>query len=106
MSRERQRARSAREQARRREVEVAAQRRASRAKRQELRARLTPSLPRRKRRYGALSTLELVRLVLVFAGVQAAGWIFLPAVRSRLAVAVLTLACLAVFVRTRRSPSR
>ena len=80
--------------------------RARAAHRAALRQRLVPSMPRGRRRFGALSTLELVRLVLVFVGVQALAWLYLSDLRTRLVVAVLTLACLAVLVTTRRRSSR
>jgi hypothetical protein len=102
----RRRAREARQEARRREVEAAAVRRERLARRKAARARLTPTLPRRRKRYGALSTVALVELALVFVAVQVAGWWLLDEPRLRLVLPVLTLASLAVLVRTRRRTRR
>jgi hypothetical protein len=106
VSKERARAREARAEQRRREVEAAAAARARRESRAALRARVTPTLPRRRRRYDSLSGLAWARLVLVFAAVQALAWAFVPGYAPRAAVAVLTLASLAVVVTTRRRPAR
>lgn len=91
---------------RRVEVEEAARRRAKAARRADLKARVVPELPRRRRRYGALSTLARVQLVALFLFVQLGAWLFLSSWRLRFAVALLTVAVLLVAVKTRRSPSR
>jgi uncharacterized membrane protein YbaN (DUF454 family) len=106
MSKERQRARAAREVARQAEVAAAARRRNRQGRRAVLLSRVTPTVPRRRRRYGALPARVWFRLVVAFGVVQALSWWFLPGVGQRLSVAVLTLAVLLVLVRTRRSPAR
>jgi Flp pilus assembly protein TadB len=106
LAKDRQRAREARQAARRRELETAAARRERLARRQAARTRLTPSLPRRRRRYGALSTFALVKLLLVFLAVQVGAHLLEADLRVRLVVAVVTLASLAVLVRTRRRTPR
>jgi hypothetical protein len=103
---QRRRAREARQAARRREVQAAAVRRERLARRQAARARLTPTLPRRRKRYGALSTRDLASLALVFLAVQVAVWWLADDLRLRFVLAVLTLASLAVLVRTRRRTPR
>ena len=101
MSRERQKARAAREVARRVEVEQAARQR----ERATSRRALAPKLPARtrRRRYGALPARVRYQVVVSFLVVQAVGWYFLPGTGARLSLAVLTAACLAVLVITRRS---
>jgi hypothetical protein len=106
VSRQRARDREAREATRRAEVEEAARRRAKAEARQERRARLTPTIPKRRRRYGALTTRELSQLVAVFFAVQAVALLFLESWKSRAGLAVLTLAVLLVAAATRRSTSR
>jgi uncharacterized membrane protein len=104
VSKERARAREARTAARRAEVEAAARRRAKAEQRQQLRGRL--ALPKRRRRYGALTDRELAQLVAVFLGVQVVASLFVASWRARAGVAVLTLAVLLVLAATRRSTSR
>ena len=106
MSKERARAREAREAARRREVEEAARRRERAQSRAALRSKLTPSLPRRHRRFGALSTLALVQLTSGYLALQAALWVVFPSYRTRLGLALVSLAFLLVLVRTRKRPAR
>jgi Flp pilus assembly protein TadB len=106
VSKERARARAARQEARRQEVEAAAASRARRERRDALRRTLTPTLPRRRRRFDSLTTRAWAQLVLVFAAVQAVVWFFVPGYGPRAAAAVLTLASLAVIVTTRRRPVR
>lgn len=98
MSKERARARQTRLQARAIEVEQAARRQA----RRDRRAALVPALPvRRRRRYGALPTVVLARLVLLWFAVQGLALPFLSGLGPRFAFGVLTAACLAVYVRAR-----
>ena len=101
MSRERQKARAAREVARQVEVEQAARKRQRATRRQAV----VPKLPARtrRRRYGALPARVRYQVVVSFLVVQAVGWYFLPGSGARLSLAVLTAACLAVLVITRRS---
>jgi hypothetical protein len=106
VSKERQRAREAREAERRRAVEQAARRRERQAVRAQLRTRLTPTLPRRRRRFGSLSTLALVQLTVGWLGLQAALWVVFPSYRTRFGLAVVTLGFLLVLVRTRKRPAR
>jgi len=106
VSKERQRARAARQETRRREVEAAAAARARRDRQAGLRQRLRPSLPKRRRRYDSLTARQWAQLVLSFFVTQVLGWMLLPGLAQRAALVVLTLACLLVIVRTRRSPSR
>ena len=106
MSKERQRAREARQEARCREVEAAAEKRARREKRAALREGLKPSIPRRKRRFGQLSTRALAQLAAVYLAVQAVFWFFVPALKTRAALAVISLAFLLVLVRTRERTPR
>lgn len=106
MSQERKRAREAREAARRRHLETAAASRARQARRSEVRDRLRPSLPRRRRRFGQLSTLARLQVAGLYLGVQVLTWVFVPDLRTRLALAVVSLAFLAILVRTRKRPSR
>jgi hypothetical protein len=104
VSRERQKARAAREAARLAEVEAAARKRARKAKVQGL----VPSVsrPRRRRRYGALPLRMRFQAVVAFFVVQALAWYFLHGFGARFSVAVLTAACLLVLVNTRRSTPR
>jgi hypothetical protein len=104
VSRERQKARAAREAARRAEVEAAARARARKAKVQGLVPSV--SLPRRRRRYGALPTRTLARLFVVWAVVQVVAWRLLSGLGARFSVAVITAACILVLVNTRRSTPR
>ncbi|MDP9182103.1 MAG: hypothetical protein M3P04_04930 [Actinomycetota bacterium] len=106
MTKERARAREARQDARRREVEAAAAQRAKRDKRAAIREQLTPAIPKRKRRFGSLSTLARLQVLALYLGVQGAFWLFVPDLRTRLALAVVTLAFLLVLVRTRKRPDR
>lgn len=105
MSRERQKARAARQAARRAEVEVAARARQRQARRAARRKALVPSVtvPRRRRRYGALPLSEVLRLCAIFAATQVVVWFFLPGLATRISLAILTAACLLVYVNTRRS---
>jgi Flp pilus assembly protein TadB len=102
VSQERKRAREAREAARRRHLETAATSRMRQARRAEVRDRLRPSLPRRRRRFGQLSTLGLVQVVALYLAVQALIWLFVPRMATRIGLAVVTLGFLAVLVRTRK----
>jgi len=106
VSKDRQRARAARQEARRHEVAAAASARARRERRAALRQSLTPALPRRRRRFGSLTGRQRFQLVTAFLTVQAATWWLLPGWASRGALAVLTLAVLAVVATTRRRPAR
>jgi hypothetical protein len=106
VSHERQRAREARQAARRAEVETAAARREKTARRAAVRSRLAPTVRRRRRRFGALSTWARVRLVLLFFAIQALAWPFVTSHGARFSLAVLTIASELVYVRTRRSPAR
>jgi Flp pilus assembly protein TadB len=109
MSKERQRARQAREAARQAELKAAAERRVKQARRAELRARLTPSVPTRptrRRRYGALSHRELGQLAAVFVAVQVVVYVLTDGLEARLGLALLTLAVLAVVGTTRKSTHR
>jgi Flp pilus assembly protein TadB len=102
VSQERKRAREAREAARRQHLETAAANRARQARRAEVRDRLRPSLPRRRRRFGQLSTWALVRVVALWLAVQVLIWLFVPGTQARLGLAVVSLGFLAVLVRTRK----
>jgi hypothetical protein len=104
VSKERQKARAAREAARAAEVVAAAKRR----ERSVRRKALVPSvaLPKRRRRYGQLPLEQVIRLVVVFFAVQAVVWFFFGDVRARISLAVLTAAVLLVHVSTRRSTTR
>ena len=104
MSKERQKARAAREAARVAEIAAAARKRDRAARRKAL----VPSvaLPKRRRRYGQLPLEQLVRLVVLFFAVQAVVWFFFDDVRARISLAVLTAAVLLVHVSTRRSTTR
>ena len=104
MSKERQKARAAREEARRFEVEAAARKREKAARRKSLVPAV--SVPRRRRRYGALPTSEILRLVVVFVAMQVVIWFFLPGLAARISIAILTAACMLVYVNTRRSTTR
>jgi Flp pilus assembly protein TadB len=106
VSRERARAREARQEARRREVEAAATKRAKRERRAAVREQLKPTLPRRKRRFGQLSTSALVQIAAVYLTVQAVFWLLVPDLRTRFALAVVSLGFLLVLVRTRKRPDR
>ena len=102
MSQERKRAREARQAARRRELETAAAHRARQARRAEVRDRLRPSLPRRRRRFGQLTTRGLAQVVGLWLAVQGLVWLFVPRTATRLGLAVVSLGFLAVLVRTRK----
>ena len=102
MAQTRKREREARQAARRAEVEAAAKKR----ERADRRRALVPTIPRRRRRYGALPTRTRLQLLAAFAAVQLPVWVFVPATGARLVLAVLTAACLLVHVKTRRSPAR
>ena len=104
MSKERQKARAAREAARRAEVEAAARSRERKARRRALVPAV--SLPRRRRRYGQLPVSELLRLLVIFVALQVVVWFFLPGLAVRVSLGILTAACLLVYVNTRRSTTR
>ena len=106
MSKERARAREARTAARRREVETAAAARERHARRAALRDQLKPSVPRRKRRFGQLSNRALAQVVALYLAVQAVFWLFVPDLRTRAALAVVSLSFLLVLVRTRKRTPR
>ena len=59
-----------------------------------------------QRRYGALTTYERFRVLLVFALVQAVVWFLFSSPGIRFSLAVLTAAVLAVLVKTRKRPRR
>ena len=92
--------------ARRREVETAAAARERHVRRAALRDQLKPSLPRRKRRFGQLSNRALAQVVTLYFAVQAVFWFFVPALKTRAALAVISLSFLLVLVRTRKRPAR
>ena len=102
MSQERKRAREAREAARRRHLETAATARQRQARRAEVRERLRPTLPRRRRRFGQLSTWALVQVVGLYLAVQGLIWLLVPSTMTRIGLAVVSLGFLAVLVRTRK----
>jgi hypothetical protein len=102
VSKERQRAREARLEARRREVEAAAQARARRERRSATRARLTPAVPRRRRRFGQLTTRALLQVAVLWLAAQACFWFAFDSTRVRLGLAVVSLAFTLVLVRTRK----
>ena len=104
MSKERARAREARQAERAAEVAAAAARREKAARRAAARERL--ALPQRRKRYGALPGRVLAQLVAVFLAVQVVVAVFADAWRTRISAAVLTTAVLLVYVKTRRSPAR
>jgi len=106
LAHDRRRAREARLEARRVELAHAAARRERAARRRALRARLTPTPRHRPRRYGALSALQRLQVLLAFVLVQALVWVLAPQWQVRLVSAVLTAAVLAVLVRTRRRTPR
>jgi Flp pilus assembly protein TadB len=106
VSQERRRAREARQRARRRELETAAAQRGRQEQRAAMRARLRPSLPRRRRRFGQLSTRALAQVVVLYLAVQAVFWIFVPSLATRAALGVVSLAFLLVLVRTRKRTPR
>ena len=58
------------------------------------------------RRYGALSPLARLRVVLVFFAVQALVWVFFSGLPARFSLAVLTAAVLLVVVKTRKPVPR
>lgn len=63
-------------------------------------------VPRRRKRYDALSATARYRLIVAFIGVQAVAWLLLDRVGPRLAVAVLTAATLTVVAVTRPPAAR
>lgn len=97
MSHARRDARLVREQTRAAEVARAARQRARRDRREAL----VPTVPRRRRRYGAIEPVVLARLVLLWLGVQGLALPFLSGLGPRFALGVITAACLAVHVRAR-----
>ena len=106
MSKERQKARVARQAARRAEVEAAAAQRAKRVRKQVLLQRVKPTVPKRRRRYGALPTRVWYQVVVIFLAVQVVGWYFLSGPGVRFSLAVLTAAVLLVLINTRRRSTR
>jgi hypothetical protein len=102
VSKERQRAREARQEARRRELETAAAQRVRQEQRAALRGRLTPSLPRRRRRFGQLTNRGLAQVIACYLAVQALVFLLVPEWRTRAGLAVVTLAFTLVLVRTRK----
>jgi hypothetical protein len=106
VSQERRRAREARLEARRREVAAAAQRREKQERRAAARERLTPSLPRRTRRFGMLSTRALLQVVVLYLAGNAALWLLVTDTRTRIGLAAVSLAFTLVLVRTRKRTSR
>ena len=104
VSKERQKARAAREMARRVEVEAAARKRERQAKLQTLVPRVTRR--RRQRRYGALPVRARIQVVIAFFVVQALAWYLVSSLGARFSLAVLTAAVLLVLVNTRRSTPR
>ena len=102
MSRERQKARAARQAAQLARVEAAARRRTRRAWLHGLR----PTLRTRPARYGALPLRARLQLVAVFVAVQALAWQFVHGLGVRGSVAVLTGSVLLVLAATRKHPHR
>lgn len=62
-------------------------------------------MSRSQRRYGALTTAERVRLLLVFLVVQIPVWVFFSSLGVRACLAILTAAVLAIVAVT-RPPTR
>ena len=102
MSRERQKARTARQAARLATVQAAARRRTRRTRLRGLR----PTLRTRPARYGALPLRARLQLVAVFVAVQALAWHFVHGLGVRGSVAVLTGSVLLVLATTRTHPHR
>ena len=105
MSRARARARDAREAARLAEREQTAR---ARARQERLRS-LRPgplTLPRRPRRYGALSVRLRLGLIFGWLAVQWVLWQLVPDPRSRIGLAVITLFALPVLVVLIRTPPK
>lgn len=102
MSRERQKARAARQAARLATIEAAARRRTRRARLRGLR----PTLRKRPARYGALPLRARLQLVAVFVAVQALAWQFVHGLGVRGSVAVLTGSVLLVLAATRKHTRR
>ena len=99
MSRERARAREARVAARQAEVAAAAEARARAACRSARRDRLRISLPAVPR--------AVARTIVIVGGVELLTWLLGVSLRTRLGLAVVTLAVLFVYVvSARRSPTR
>ena len=98
MSKERARAREARVAARQAEVARAAEQREKAARRAARRSRFRVALPTPSQR--ALRALAIV------LGVELVAWPFVTGVLVRVALAILTLAVLAVLTTARRSTSR
>jgi Flp pilus assembly protein TadB len=106
VSQERRRAREARLEARRRELEAAAKARARRERREATRERLKPALPRRTRRFGMLSTRALIQVVVLYLAAQACFWVLVEDTRTRIGLALVSLGFTLVLVRTRKRTSR
>ncbi len=105
MSKERARAREARQSARAAEVAAAAARRERSARRAATKERL--ALPKKRRqRYGALPGRVKAQLVAVFFAVQVVVTVFTDAWQIQIVAAVVSAAVLAVYVKTRRRPAR
>lgn len=58
------------------------------------------------RRYGALTPLAKLRVLLVFLAAQAVVWLFVDGLAVRFSLAVLTAAVLLVLVKTRKPVPR
>lgn len=58
------------------------------------------------KRYGALTALDRLKLLIGYLMVQAVAWLFFPGVGVRFSIAVLSAAIFAVAVATRRRTSR
>ncbi len=98
MSRERQKARAARQAAQLAIVEAAARRRTRRAGLLGKR----PTFRKRPVRYGALPLRARLQLLAVFVAVQALAWQFVHGLGVRGSVAVLTGSVLLVLATTRK----
>lgn len=108
MSKQRQKDRLARQEARRREVQAA-----ELARERQARRRAFPTLRRsalvrapKRRRYGALPMRVRFQLITAFVVAQVLTWWLVPSLGARLSLAVLTLAVLLVLATTRRSTPR
>ena len=101
MSKERARAREAREAARATEKAAAAKQAAKTAARQERLAALKPSMPkvpRRQRRYGALPTQYLLGLAFGWLVTQWVFWQLFGDARSRFGLALISVLALPLVV--------
>jgi hypothetical protein len=58
------------------------------------------------KRYGALTPLDRIKLLIGYLMAQAVAWLYFDGKGTRFAIAVLTAAVLAVAVATRRRTAR